>query len=161
MISAARAPLLTILVAAFRALSTSGWSRLNQRKQVLASVIAAVIGCLSSCASDAVSTPIMLIRSICARSAWSCRSLSRSCSARFRSVRSITNTTLSCRVSSTAAPASSTGTRLPSARKNSFSKTSKLPVACSWATARSLAACQSGGVSSRHRIRPDRTSSRL
>ena len=161
MMSAARVPLFTTLDIAFRARSRSGSSRLSHRRHVLASVIAAVMGCLSSCDSEAVSSPIMLIRLTCARSAWVCRSLSRSRSARFRSLRSTTNRTLSVRVSSTAAPARSTGTRLPSLRMNSCSNTSKVPVCCSWATARSLAACHSWGVSSRHRSRPDRTSSRV
>jgi hypothetical protein len=54
--SAARVPLLKTLAIAFRARSRSGSPRLNQRKEVLASVITAVIGCLSSCASEAVSS---------------------------------------------------------------------------------------------------------
>jgi hypothetical protein len=48
MISAARLPSPTTLVAAFDARSISGWSRLSHRKQVSALVIAAAMGCFSS-----------------------------------------------------------------------------------------------------------------
>lgn len=57
--------------------------------QLLALVIAAAIGCFISCASEAVNSPNMLTRLMCARSASSCRSFSRSCSAHLRSVMSV------------------------------------------------------------------------
>ncbi len=42
---------------------------MSQRKQVLASVTAAAIGCFTSCAREAVSSPIVVTRLMCARSA--------------------------------------------------------------------------------------------
>ena len=79
MISVARVPSSTILIVASSASSTSGWSRLSQRMQVPALVMAAVSGCFSSWDMEAASSPRVLTRFTCARSARSC---SRSCSAR-------------------------------------------------------------------------------
>ncbi len=81
MISAARFPYLSILAAAARARSRLGGSCASHSMQLLALVIAAAMGCLISCAKDAAISPNVLTRSICARSASSCRSFSRSCSA--------------------------------------------------------------------------------
>ena len=81
-------PSFSILIAAALALSRSGGLRVSHRKQASALVIAAAMGCLISCASDAVSSPIILTRLTCARSASTWRNLSRSCSARLRSVMS-------------------------------------------------------------------------
>ena len=76
MISVARVPSFTILFVASSASSTSGWSRFSHRMQVFALVIAAAMGCFSSWDNEAASSPKMLRRFICARSA---RSFSRSC----------------------------------------------------------------------------------
>src|SRR5580700_5396086 len=84
MISAARFPYLSIRAAAARARSRLGGSCESHAMQLLALVMAAAMGCLISCASDADISPNVLTRLTWARSASSCRSLSRSCSARLR-----------------------------------------------------------------------------
>ena len=78
-ISFARLPSCTILDAAARTSSKSGSSRASHRKQVLALVMTAAIGCLISCASEAVSSPMLLIRLARVRSACACRSASSAC----------------------------------------------------------------------------------
>ena len=93
------------------------------------------------------------------RTSCSCAVCSAS-SARLRWVRSSTKAIALVRVSSNAALPTSTGTRLPSLRKNSFSKTSHLPTRGRCSTARRLTALQSAGVRSSQRIRPDERSSR-
>jgi hypothetical protein len=90
MISAARFPYLSILAAAARARSRLGGSCASHSMQLLTLVMAAATGCLISCASDAAISPNVLTRLMCASSASSCRNLSRSCSARLRSVMSWT-----------------------------------------------------------------------
>ena len=89
MISAARFPSFSILIVAARALSRSGGLRVSHRKQALALVIVAAMGWFISCARELASSPSMVTRFMCARSASSWRSLSRSSSARLRSVTSI------------------------------------------------------------------------
>ena len=69
LISVARVPSLTMFIVTSSASSTSGWSRLSQRMQVRALVMAAVIGCFSSWDTEAASSPSMLTRFTCARSA--------------------------------------------------------------------------------------------
>jgi len=68
MISAARVPSFTILMAAARASSRFGVSAASQRIQVLALVMAAAIGD-SLRVSEAVSSPMVVTRFTCARSA--------------------------------------------------------------------------------------------
>src|SRR5258705_483220 len=89
------------------------------------------------------------------------RSLSRaSASARLRSVRSSTKATPWSRCSSNAAEPISTGTRLPSLRKYSFSTGGNRPAIFSPATARASRSRHSGGVRSAQLTRPARRSSR-
>ena len=71
MMSAARLASLIISDAASRASGRSGSSRSINRTHVSAFVTAAPIGCLISCASEAVSSPMVLTRFMCARSACS------------------------------------------------------------------------------------------
>ena len=147
-ISAARLPSLIIRSIDCPVFSRFGGRRASQRTAVSAFVSRAAIGWLTSWAIEAVSWPIVAIRFACASSA----------SARLRSVRSRTKMTKASPRSSNVAPPVSTGTRLPSFRKYSFSKGWTLPTVLISATARASRICHSGGVSSVRRNRPAATS---
>src|SRR5260370_1242204 len=90
-------------------------------------------------------------RLVCASCICTLRSAS---SPGLRSVRSSTKATPWSRCSSNAAEPSSTGTRLPSLRHNSFSYGCNLPVISTSSTARAARAPHPGGVRSVQRRRP-------
>jgi Methyl-accepting chemotaxis protein (MCP) signalling domain len=114
---------------------------------------AAPIGCLTSWAIEAVSCLIVATRFACASSI--CTSRQR------RSLRSSTNATpWFCLCSKLSTPIS-TGTRLPSFLKYSFSKGCNVPVILSAGTHSRLSrSSHSGGVRSVQRRRPEMRSSR-
>ena len=87
--SPARFPSRTMRRTASRASSRLGASPASQRRQALPLLTTPASGWLTSCAIEAASSPMMLTRLMCARSASSWRSLSRSSSARLRSSMSV------------------------------------------------------------------------